>query len=91
MNRTQIYLPSSQQLALKREAQRHNTTVSAVIRRMIAKELAPTPAGESERKSAKSSRPTLLEVVKEISKLNSKKGPRDLATNLDKYLYGGKQ
>lgn len=84
MNRTQIYLPKSQQLVLKKEAQKRGVTVSAVIRTIIQEKLLMTkakktlPIGES-----------LLVASRRINKLGEK-GPRDLAINLDKYLYGGK-
>ena len=39
MNRTQIYLPHSQRMALKREAQTRNTTLSAIIRTILQDKL----------------------------------------------------
>jgi hypothetical protein len=83
MLRTQIYLPKSQKQALRRLAQKQNTTVSGVIRDVLQEKL-------NGRMHAKTRVPeTLLEAAKRINQLG-KKGPKDLASNLDRYLYGGK-
>lgn len=83
MNRTQIYLPKSQQVALKKEAQKRGSTVSAIVRDAIQEKLM------IQAKKNQLIGNSLLAASRRINKLG-KKGPKDLATNLDKYLYGGK-
>ena len=83
MSRTQIYLEKSQHDALRREAVRQRRTVSEIIRgiireRFAAKKRAVHPARRHE---------TLLEAAERINKIGLK-GPKDLAKNMDKYLYG---
>lgn len=83
MTRTQIYLPKSQRDMLAQEARKRNTTISAVVRMIIQEKL--------ETKKPKKTLPkkySLLETARRISKLGEK-GPKDLASNVDKYLYGG--
>lgn len=84
MNRTQIYLPRKQIEVLRREAARKHTTVSGVIRGVLEERFEPA-------RNAKRERPheTLLEFARRVN-LGGKRAPRDLAKNLDKYLYGGK-
>lgn len=86
MIRTQIYLPKSQQDLLKQEARSSNTTVSNVIRKLVHEGLVEKKTTKRTQKNS----PGLLAAAKEIAKLREK-GPSDLATNLDDYLYGGKK
>lgn len=85
MNRTQIYLPKSQQVALKKEAQKRGTTVSAVVRDAIEEKLITNKAPKKQAKYE-----SLLQAAERINKLGEA-GPPDLATNMDEYLYGGKK
>lgn len=83
MNRTQLYLPKSQLDWLKKTARKKQTTASAVMRELVYEKQKSSghlrivaDRGES-----------LYESAKRISKLGTK-GPKDLAKNMDKYLYG---
>ena len=83
MDRTQIYLPKKQLNLLKKEALKRDTTVSYLVREAITKKYsAPV-------KPLKARRKTFREMAKEIEKLGAH-GPKDLAENMDEYLYGGK-
>ena len=83
MSRTQIYLEKSQLDALRKEAARRQATVSEIIRAIIRERFA------AQKRTAHQARKheTLLEAAERIGKL-AEKGPRDLAKNMDKYLYG---
>ncbi len=81
MTRTQIYLPKTQIEKLWQEARRKNTNFSAIVR-MILNEHIEQPRRRTAKKVS-----GLLETAKKISKLGEK-GPRDLASKLDHYLYG---
>ncbi|MEK7618323.1 MAG: CopG family transcriptional regulator [Patescibacteria group bacterium] len=85
MNRTQIYLPHSQRMALKREAQTRNTTLSAIIRTILQDKLFNVVPKKKQPKNE-----GWVEAALRINKLGPK-GPSDLSTNLDEYLYGGKK
>jgi len=79
MNRTQIYLTKTQIEALRQIAQKRNTSISEVIRSLIRERFKKVPVKKE----------GLLSAARRINKFGIK-GPRDLATNLDKYLYGRK-
>ena len=85
MNRTQIYLPKKQLELLRGEAARRRITVSEIIRTTI-KERFENKAKITE----KSPRETLVAFAKRIGKMGER-APRDLASNMDEYLYGGKR
>ena len=85
MERTQIYLPKSQIKKLKQLAQKKKTTLSELVRDAVEVQYdvkKPTPWAENEE--------TLLDIAARVNALGEK-GPSDLATNLDEYLYGGKK
>lgn len=81
MNRTQIYLPQKQIKLLRKEAQKERTTTSEIIRRILREKIEKAPA-LIQRKS----------LFDAATRINAKgiRGPRDLASNVDTYLYGGK-
>ncbi|MBI4119917.1 MAG: hypothetical protein HY454_00440 [Parcubacteria group bacterium] len=81
MTRTQIYLPQTQIEKLRQEAYNRNSNVSAVVR-MILNEHIKKP-----RQIAAQKADGLLETAKKINKLGPK-GPPDLASKLDRHLYG---
>lgn len=83
MNRTQIYLPKKHMDILRKEAQKKKTTVSGVIRDILTEKL------EQKKMPRRNFFEGLLELAERMNKIG-KKAPRDLASNLDKYLYGGK-
>lgn len=85
MNRTQIYLPKSHLDALRRIARERSETVSEVVRALIRHKVEARPL----RRAAERPLRTLFTVLGEIEKLGER-GPKDLAQNMNKYLYGGK-
>ncbi len=82
MQRTQIYLPKTQIARLKEIARKKDTTTSAVVRIFIQEAMAPKKKIR-QRKTAQ----TLLQIEKRINAIGEK-GPKDLAKNMDTYLYG---
>lgn len=85
MMRTQIYIPQNQLKFLKKIAWQDDISLSETIRRIIDKQLI------NQSKSTKSEKNIgnwLLSLAKRAEKLKIK-GPPDLASNLDQYLYGG--
>lgn len=78
MIRTQIYLPEDLKLQLLVYSQQEELPVSEIVRRSITKEL-----GKKNKVNAGS---TLLK----IASMATKKGPKDLSTNIFEYLYGEK-
>ena len=84
MERTQIYLPKSQIKKLKGLARKKKTTVSELVRDAVDIQYG------IKIQIPQKKRETLLEFAKRINALGPK-GPKDLATNMDKYLYGGKK
>lgn len=80
MIRTQVYLPKSQIHQLKKEAQKRETTVSEVLRRLIDERLEPSLKTGAKRES-------LEKTAKRIRAIKTE-GPMDLAQNMDEYLYG---
>lgn len=82
MLRTQIYLPQLYLRHLRQEAKKKNTTLSNTIRSLIEKDIrAKQPI---KRQNAGT---WLLSLAKEAERLKIR-GPKDLASNMDKYLYG---
>ncbi len=81
MQRTQIYLPEKQLKDLHKVAAGYKITVSAVIRLYLEEKLNQV-AGKKQVPSI-----PLSVAAKRIRKMG-KGGPKDLASNLDKYLYG---
>lgn len=83
MIRTQIYLTQKQHSSLKKKAASLNTTVSDQIRKIIEKDLEERPLKEFNSGS------WLLSMAAQAKRMKVK-GPKDLASNVDKYLYGRK-
>ncbi len=83
MIRTQVYLPQSQIKYLKDLARANETSMSEELR----KSLEVVRHALKKKKTKLSSMDWLLKDLDKI-KFN---GPKDLATNIDKYLYGGKK
>lgn len=85
MERTQIYFPKTQIKKLKELAYKKKTTVSGLVRDAVDIQYAPqikiTPKKQHE---------SLLQFAERIRRMGFN-GPKDLATNLDEYLYGGKK
>lgn len=92
MKRTQIYLPQSVLDNLKEQALKDRSTVSALIRDMIAHKNSFASEKKNLKRSPvyKNAGEWLLAQAKWAEKANIK-GPADLATNMDEYLYGAKK
>ena len=87
MIRTQVYLPQTQIKFLKDLARANETTMSEELRKSLDTIRRVKPKPRKKNKVELSAGEYLLEMAKEARKLGFK-GPKDLATNLDKYLYG---
>ncbi len=86
MIRTQIYLTPKQYDLLKKKAHAENTTISQAIRATLDMKLQTTTDSQAKKKQ-----PNLGEWLHSIAKRAEErhiKGPKDLSTNVDKYLYG---
>ena len=84
MNRTQIYLPKRHIDKLRNEAKRRQISVSGVIRSILDEKLDKRPVSAEQNFFG-----GLLGLAERMNRIG-KKAPRDLASNVDKYLYGGK-
>lgn len=80
MIRTQVYLDDDVYTQVRLLAQAQNQPAAAIIRKYIR-------AGVVKTKKKWNAREALLLLAKHAGK----GGPRDLATNLDDYLYGDKK
>ncbi len=83
MIRTQIYLTPKQHTLLKRKAHEEKFTLSDAVRKIVDKDLRLSGKKEKRQNAGK----WLLSMAEEAEKLGAK-GPPDLASNVDKYLYG---
>lgn len=79
MIRTQLYLPEDTHLDLHLLAQREKKRVSQIVREILNEGI--------KRKRQVSSGKTLLK----IARYGFSNGPKDLSSNIDSYLYGGKK
>lgn len=82
MIRTQIYLTEQQVKILKEHSFTNEETLSQIIRDLIEKEFFKPK--QTKRQNIGD---VLLEMADEAKKLNAK-GPKDLSSNVDRYLYG---
>ncbi len=85
MSRTQIYLPKTQKDEVKKIALKEGTTISHVIRVFVEQGLRSLRMEKSTKRHR-----SLLDVLEAVKRLKEK-GPKDLAANVDKYLYRGKK
>lgn len=76
MRRTQIYLPNDLYHELRLATQKTSLSMSEVVRQAIHEKLTDTHKGG-------------IETLARIAKIGGR-GPKDLAKNLEKYLYGKK-
>lgn len=88
MTRTQIYLPEAHIKFFKRLAQASGTTMSEEIRKAL-NEVRSHKRRKMKIKKKVNPGEWLLKTAKETEKL-ANNAPRDLASNVDKYLYGDK-
>jgi len=80
MTRTQIYLPRDLINIFRQKAFEENISVSEAIRRALES------CGQK-KKTKKNAGKILLEMARDAER-RGVKGPKDLASNVDKYLYG---
>ncbi|MBL7159234.1 ribbon-helix-helix protein, CopG family [Candidatus Microgenomates bacterium] len=83
MLRTQIYLPSNQIKLLKKIAWEEEISLSETIRRLINEKLVKTKRVNNKQNTGS----WLLALADKAKKLKIK-GPKDLASKMDFYLYG---
>ena len=83
MIRTQVYLPKTDIDFLKDLARANKSTMSEELRKSLL-----VVRSASKKKKVKLSSAQWL--LKDIDKVKFQ-GPKDLATNIDEYLYGGKK
>ena len=76
MIRTQLYIPEEYHQAAKMIAMRKDDSLANILRQFIAKGI------KEERKYLKP------QSLNDLTKLRITKGPKDLSTNMNKYLYG---
>lgn len=91
MIRTQIYLPENQVTQLKQIAYKEDLSVSEIIRRTLEEKLTIKikKGKDTKKKKYKNAGAWLLSQAR-MAERRGWKGPKDLATNVDKYLYGEK-
>jgi len=83
MVRTQIYLPKRERDFIKREAARKNTTMAELVR-MLVKEYAARALPPA----AKTNAGDFLLGLSDLARAGGYRGPKNLARDTDKYLYG---
>lgn len=82
---TNIRLPKNQLRALKQEALQKEKSVGFLLRELIRMHV----QGSIQKTPKIKKGETFFDILKSIEKRGFK-GPKDLAQNMDKYLYGGK-
>jgi len=92
MIRTQIYLPENHIEKLKEIAYQQKLSVSEIVRRTIDEKIIKTKQSVKRKKIVKKYKNAggwLLSMARDAERKGFK-GPKDLASSVDKYLYGGK-
>jgi len=92
MIRTQIYLPENQIAQLKQLAYQEDVSLSEIIRKTIDEKITKTKkTGKTKKPKTKykNVREWFLSMAREAER-KKWRGPKDLASNVDKYLYGKK-
>jgi hypothetical protein len=87
MIRTQIYLPEQQHDRLKALALKRRTSLSDVVRQMVDEKIDTKAQTTNKTHSPTSAGTWLLNQAKLAEKMNFR-GPSDLASHMDEYLYG---
>ncbi len=82
MHRTQLYITQEQHDWLKRKARQEDTTMAKISRKAIDSLI----QSESNTKNSQNQKNVFIEIA-ELAKKRGYKGPKDLASNVDKYLY----
>jgi len=86
MIKTQIYLTQDDYNELRREAFETKRTMSDIVRKLIQKDLRKTEVNLEFQVEDKVSLPG--EFLRNLSKKVQFKGPSELSTNIDHFLYG---
>ena len=86
MLRTQIYFPEEQLRLLKKISWEEEISLSEVIRQLVEEKLVET---EKKGKKTKNTGAWLLSLADKAKKMKVK-GPKDLASKMNQYLYGQK-
>ena len=86
MLRTQIYFPEEQLRLLKKISWEEEISLSEVIRQLVEEKLVET---EKKDKKTKNTGAWLLSLADKAKKMKVK-GPKDLASKMNQYLYGQK-
>ena len=87
MHRTQVYFPEEVLEILREEAEKKNTTLAQVIRKKVESQTPAIKKIKKKKKKYKNAGNLLRAMAEEAERLGFS-GPKDLATNPDKYLYG---
>ncbi|HUC87583.1 MAG TPA: ribbon-helix-helix protein, CopG family [Candidatus Binatia bacterium] len=87
MIRTQIYLPQQQHDRLKDLALKQRTSMSDVIRQIVDEKIVTSNQAASTKPKKLNTGEWLLVQARLAEKLDFR-GPSDLASNMDEYLYG---
>lgn len=82
MRRLQIYLPEETYQELRAEAYTKNSSIAEIVRKRMSKKVKKT-----EKNSGKAHSEAMLKFAKLVKK-KGWKGPKDLSSRVDYYLYG---
>lgn len=77
MIRTQIYLPENIHRRLKQLAKQRNLAMAHIVRDILEQELQKKEPDDGG-----------ISVLRDVANIKATKGPKDLSTNIDHYLYG---
>ncbi|HEX9722474.1 MAG TPA: hypothetical protein VGA53_04365 [Candidatus Paceibacterota bacterium] len=80
MIRTQIYIPKYTHDRLVQLARARKEALAKIVREFIEAGIEKSPLDQSGKTN-----------LQELIRLNFRGGPKDLSTNLNRYLYGGRQ
>jgi hypothetical protein len=86
MIRTQIYLPQQQHDCLKALALKRRTSLSEVVRQLVDEKIDAKGQATDKTHAPKSAGTWLLNQAK-LAEKKKFRGPSDLASNVDEYLY----
>ena len=89
MIRTQIYLTPALHQHFTRLARKNRTSMAREVRVSLEKQITPKDVKKTKKTKYKGAAGWLLKVAEEAEKMKYD-GPKDLATNMDEYLYGDK-
>jgi len=88
MHRTQVYFPEEVLDLLREEAEEKNVTLAHIIRKKVTVDMPVAKKTKKKRKKKKMTGADFLLKMAEKAERLGFKGPKDLASNVDKYLYG---